>query len=135
MSTAKVLPIRPEPMDTAVLPNGTRVRLVGNNLLVRPDPLPTESKGGILYAVDAVEHVYNTGTVLAVGYVLAQAPEKTVIPGIKKGDRVYFIRYLAKQDSNLQLANRLGDDVIRIRPADVMFMFDGEHEGLLRPDL
>lgn len=121
--------------DTAVLENGTAVRIVGNNLLVRPDPLPKETAGGIIIPGDAVEHVYNTGTVLAVGYVLAQAPAKTQIPGIKPGDRVYFIRYLAKQDSNIQLANRLGEDVIRIRPADVLLTFEAEDEKKMRPDL
>lgn len=123
------------PQHVAVLKNGIKVRVTGNNLLVRPDPLPTVSKGGILFPGDAVENVYNTGVVLAVGFVTAQAPQGTVIPGIKKGDRVYFVRYLAKQDSNIQLASRLGEDVIRIRPADVSFAFDDEDLPTLRPDL
>jgi co-chaperonin GroES (HSP10) len=120
--------------DTAELNSGLSVRVVGNNLLVRPDPLPTQSAGGIIYANDAVEHIFNTGVVLAVGYVTAQAPAGTHIPGIKPGDKIYFIRYLAKQDTNIQLSERLGDDVIRIRPADVLLVFDAEDLPKLRPD-
>ncbi len=123
--------------NVAVLKDGTRMRVIGNNLLVRVDPAAKESAGGILLPGDAVEHVYNTGTVLAKGFVSSTAAGTTdvEIPGIEPGDRVYFIRYLAKQDTNIWLAKRFGDDVIRLRPADVLLVFDESDLGTFRPDL
>lgn len=114
------------------LKRGDVLRVLGNNLLIRPDPVLTQSAGGILFPEDAIEHVYNTGTVLATGFVLSLAPYHTPVPGIKKGDRVFFVRFLAKQDSNIQLGARLGEDIIRIRPSDVLFMFDDEDEAAIR---
>lgn len=125
-------------MDTEAihtLKDGTALRVTGNNLFVVPDPVEKESAGGILYAGDAVAHVYNTGVVVARGYVMSQADFHTPISGIKKGDRVLFIRYLAKQDSNIQMCQRLGEEVIRIRPSDVQLVFDDEDLPRVRPDL
>lgn len=118
-----------------VLQSGAKLRVVGNNLFVRPDPLPKSTAGGIIIPGDAVEHVFNTGTVLAVGHVLSQAPYQTKIPGIEKGDRVLFVRYLAKQDTNIHMSARLGEEVIRIRPADVVLLLDEEDLPRVRADL
>ena len=121
--------------DIAVLSSGLKVRAVGNNLLIRPDPPQEVSKGGIIFPGEAVEHVYNTGTVVAVGHGLAQAPYRTKIPGIEKGDRVYYIKYLEKQHSNLHMLDRLGENIVRIRPADVLLVFGDEDMRCVRPDL
>lgn len=123
------------PQHVALLRSGIRVRITGNNLLIRPDPVPTQSKGGILFPGGSVEHVHNTGEVVAVGFITAKAPAGTPIPGIKKGDRVVFVRFLEQQDSNIQLKSRLEDDVIRIRAADVSLVFDDEDLATIRPDL
>jgi hypothetical protein len=118
----------------ALLRNGTRIRITGNNLLVRPDPEP--KRVGLIQLPDgACEGVMNTGIVLARGYVMARAAFHTPIPGILKGDRVAFIRFLAKQDSNTWLSARLGEPVIRIRAADVTLVFDDEDLPRIRPDL
>jgi hypothetical protein len=118
----------------ALLSNGTRIRITGNNLLVRPDPEPKQV--GLIHLPDGVcEGVMNTGVVLARGYVMAKAEFHTPIPGIQKGNRVAFIRFLAKQDSNTQLSARLGESVIRIRASDVTLVFDDEDLPRIRPDL
>lgn len=112
--------------DTYVTADGLKIRVIGNNLLVRPDPLPERSAGGIFYAPDAMEHVNNTGTVVAVGTVTAKTEERIPIPGLKVGDRVVFIRFLALQETNQQLAGIVGEDLIRLRPADIQLVFDAE---------
>lgn len=118
----------------ALLQSGARFRVTGNNLLVRPDPEPKQV--GLIQLPDgACDGVVNTGVVLARGYVMSKAEFHTPIPGILKGNRVAFVRFLAKQDSNVQLSERLGDSVIRIRAADVLLVFDDEDLPSIRPDL
>lgn len=123
-----------DPQAIAVLRDGRRIRVTGNNLLVRPDPEPKQV--GLIQLPDgACEGVMNTGVVMARGYVMAQAEFHTPIPGIEQGDRVAFVRFLAKQDSNVQLTERLGEPVIRIRASDVSLVFDEEDLPRIRPDL
>lgn len=118
----------------ATMRNGTRVRVTGNNLLVRPDPEPKQV--GLIHLPDgACEGIMNTGVVLARGYVMSQADFHTPIPGIKQGDRVAFVRFIAKQDSNVQLGERLGEPLIRIRASDITLVFDDEDLPRIRPDL
>ncbi len=112
------------------------MRCVGNNILVRPDPLPSRTRGGLIIPGDAVEDLQNTGTVLAVGRVATtRGAERVGIPGLKPGDRVSYLRFLEKQDSNTQIQHRLGDNIISIRPADVQLVFDEEDLPKMRPDL
>lgn len=119
-------------MQAIALLGNARLRITGNNLFVRPDPEPKQV--GLIHLPDgACEGVMNTGVVMARGYVMSKAEFHTPIPGILKGNRVAFIRFLAKQDSNIWLFERYG--VIRVRASDVTLVFDDEDLPRLRPDL
>jgi co-chaperonin GroES (HSP10) len=116
-----------------VTSDGLKVRVLGNNLLVRPAPAPKESRGGIIIPDNVLGGLYLTGEVVAVGFLTTtKAPEHTPIPGIAVGDRVLFTRFLEKTDGNERIARVIGDDLIRIRPADVLLVMDGADAERLR---
>lgn len=104
------------------------LRVIGNRLLVRVDKPPERSKGGIIFAHPEAADPHATGTVEAVGYLTTpKAGTRTPIPDINVGDRVLFVRLLAITDSNPKLQTLLDDDVICIRPADIILLFaDGD---------
>ncbi len=108
-------------------------RLIGNRLLVRVDKPPAESKGGIVFVHPEVASPMATGEVLAVGYLTTKgAGEKTAIPGLGVGDRVLFSVIHKRVDANPQLQARLEDDVVCIRPADVLLTFAEEDLSRIR---
>ncbi len=110
-----------------VTAEGLAVRVVGNNLLVVPDPAPKQSAGGLhLPAVNSLT-LHATGRVVAVGHLTGKrAPRHTSIPGISVGDRVLYLRLLGKTDANPQVQKSIDEEVVRIRPADVLLVLDGE---------
>jgi len=116
-----------------VTSEGTKVRVLGNNLLVRPDAPPKESRGGIIIPDTVLGGLYLTGEVVAIGFVTTtKAVEHTPIPGLAIGDRVMFTRFLEKTDGNERIARVIGDDLIRIRPADVLLVMDAADAERLR---
>lgn len=119
--------------DTYITPQGHAVRVVGNNILVRADPAPERTRGGIIAPNPDKASAHGTGTVLAVGYLTGpQAAFHTPIPGISVGDRVLYLRVLGKTDANPQVARTLEDDVIRIRSSDILLVLDSEDVERLR---
>jgi co-chaperonin GroES (HSP10) len=110
---------------THELDDGTVLRVMGDGILVQPDEPPTESKGGIQYPDGHMEHPLNTGTVLAYGYMRDKKGRHRPypIPDLKVGDKVGFIRFLAKQNTNIQMSE-VYDGVIRLTPRDVIFVCD-----------
>ena len=72
--------------DTYITAVGQKIRLLNNNILVKIDPLPEVSASGlVLYPNGAMEHVNNTGTVVAFGYVWVETEEgEKKIPSPKK---------------------------------------------------
>lgn len=123
------------PHNVYITKSGDRMRLINNSLLIAVDPLPKVTKGGIFIPDQSCDSVYNTGVVVATGFVTSQTAEKLPIPGIAVGDRVMFIRFLAKQDSNLQLIATVGEEVIRARASDILLIFGDEDLVKFRPDL
>lgn len=113
--------------------DGQKVRVLGNNVLVRPDKQPKESKGGIIIPDNVIDGLHITGEVLALGFLTgARAEAYTPIPDLKVGDRVLYVRFLERTDSNGQMQRVLGDDLIRIRPADILLVLDSEDLNRLR---
>jgi co-chaperonin GroES (HSP10) len=113
--------------DTYVTDDGVAARVLGNNLLVRPDPEPTATRGGIIVPGLGNDTLHHTGVVVAVGYLTGKrAPHKTPIPDIAVGDHIVFVRLLALTDSNPQIKRILDDNVLRIRPSDVLLVIDKE---------
>ena len=108
-------------------PQGQAVRVVGNNILVRADPAPERTRGGIIAPHPDMASAYGTGTVVAFGYLTgSKAPQHTPIPGIAVGDHVLYLRVLGKTDSNPQIARTLEEDVVRVRSSDILLVLDSQ---------
>jgi co-chaperonin GroES (HSP10) len=121
------------PQDTYVTPDGTKIRILGNRLLVQIDEPPSVSANGlILYPSGAMEHANNTGTILAFGTIWKGA-ERIPIPGLEVGQKIVFVRFLAEQHTNKNIRHTLGKDLIQLAPSDVQLMYDpSEHDKILR---
>lgn len=100
------------------------IRLLGDRLLVKMDPMRTVSDGGILYPnEDAVtEHdIYVWGTVVSTGPGKWAKKKAVRVPvGVSEGDRVLFVRYLAKVETNKSLQSSLSEGHLIIQEQDVL---------------
>lgn len=106
---------------------GGQLRVLGNNLLVRLHDRPKQTPGGIVVPDTAIDSMLATGTVVAVGRLTgARAPANTPVPGITTGDNVLFVRFLDRSDSNPQLKRLVEDNILRIRPDDVLLVLDDD---------
>ena len=114
-------------------PAGVVARLVGNALLVRPDPEPTETRGGIIVPGLGNASLHHTGEVVAVGYVKGKRMlERAPVPGVEVGDRILYVRLLSLTAGNPEIKRILDDNVVFIRPADVLLTFAAEDVSRLR---
>lgn len=116
--------------------DGRLVRMVGKNILIRADKPREISFGGIHYATSSVEHVMNTGTILAFGFIEVGGkkgyPHKRFpIPDIEVGDRCVFVRYLSEVHTNKQVQQRIEEGVFRIQTSDILIVYDPEDEELI----
>jgi co-chaperonin GroES (HSP10) len=116
--------------DVHVFEDGTRLRVVGDSILVNPDiPADRTASGLILYPDGSMEHVLNTGTVLAFGTTRPKRKGQPVpIPGLEKGLKLAFVRFVAEQDSNKQLRIRYRG-VIRLKVSDVLVVYPPEEHA------
>lgn len=107
--------------------DGTVLKLRGDNILVKADPVPTMAGNGLIHLPgNAAEHPYNTGTVLAFG---TRENKKTgerfpLTDEIAVGTKVMFIRYLAEQETNKDIKATFGKDIFRIRLRDIVVAFE-----------
>jgi co-chaperonin GroES (HSP10) len=102
-----------------------KIKLCGDRVLVKMDPLPVKSESGLIDYPneDAVteKDIHIWGTVVAVGS--GKAAKKCLVRtpvGLSPGDRVYFVRYLADVESNKALQNILPDNHIIMQEQDVL---------------
>lgn len=117
------------PHDTYVTEDGKKIRIIGNNMLVKIDTPPKQTASGlVLYASGSMENVNNTGTVVAVGYEYTEDGDRIPLRGIEVGEKVLFIRFLADQHTNEQIREMFGKDLIRIQPSDVQLVFAPEDQ-------
>lgn len=107
--------------------SGGAVRVIGNNLLVRPAPPRAVSPGGVIFANVETANAHAVGEVVAIGYLTGdRAVEGTTIPGLKIGDRVMYLRLLGKMHATGYATKILEDGVVRIRPSDILLVMDAE---------
>lgn len=112
-------------------PSGERLRVIGNNLLVRLEPPPETTLGGIV--LPGIEPLYGLGEVVAVGCLTGKrAVFRTPIPDVEVGDYVCFLALLARTDTNPQIKSRTGENLLRIRPADVLLVISASDLQRLR---
>lgn len=117
--------------DTYTTPEGTKIRILGNRLLVKIDELAkTSASGLIVYPNGAMEHVNNTGTILAFGTIW-KGNERIPIPGLEVGLKVMFVRFLADQHTNKNVQHVLGAGLIQLAPSDVQLLYTPEEQSKL----
>ena len=128
------MPLERHPFDQYTFENGETLRLTNNGILVKMDPVPGE-KGKIHFPEGAMDHVNMTGTILAFGYIKERPlPDTTKtkpikpfpIPDLEVGEKVCFVRFLRLQDSNKKFREMFDDNIITIKPEDILFVFSGK---------
>jgi len=122
--------------DTYTTASGVKIRVIGDNVLVLADEPPDRSKSGlVIYPDGAMTHVFNTGVVVAVGYVWHKTSKgrvKVPVPGLETGLRVAFIRFLAEQNTNKQVRVLANEDLLRIKASDVVLVIPPGEEDKFR---
>lgn len=118
--------------------NGRVIKLIGPDVLVRLHKNKETTSGGIVIP-DTVgdrgdEGILVKGTILAFGFFSGggegDEPFYSVpIPGLEVGLTAVFIRYYAEQHSNQQLQYRFEEGVIRLKPLDIMLVFDPQDDS------
>lgn len=117
--------------DTYTTSEGTKIRILGNRLLVKIDEPPKQSSSGlIIYPSGAMEHVNNTGTILAFGTIW-KGVERIPIPGLEVGMKVMFVRFLADQHTNKNIQHVLGTGLIQLAPSDVQLLYTPDEQNKL----
>lgn len=103
--------------------DGTELRMRGDNVLVREDPISEKTESGTLYKPSgAVEGVVHTGTVCAAGRIATDSGNVPV-PGLIPGLKCAYVRFLREQHSNLQIRERFGDAYYRVKTGDILFVY------------
>lgn len=119
--------------DTHVTASGRTIRVINDNILVQIDPPPETTRSGIIIPAGRYENPYATAQVLAVGYfdTTHRNDEGEIvghgripIPGVEVGDGVYIVRFHDIQDSNVAIQKEFGNGLLRIRPNDIILVFD-----------
>lgn len=121
------------PHDSYTLPDGSVLRMMNSNILVRKDkPAEISPSGLVLYPNGAMEHVNNTGTILAFGYYNTEDGKRVPLNevyDIAVGLKCVFVRFLADQHTNEQIREQFGEDLIRLQPNDLQLVYDPEDHG------
>lgn len=119
--------------DRCTTPTGVKLLAINGNIIVQVHPKQERTRSGIIIPDDGHVDKYATGTVRAIGKIptVVKNDEGEVvelglipIPGVAIGDCVLFVTFLQDQHTNIQLRELLGDDYIRVKPSDVILVFD-----------
>ncbi len=119
--------------------NGVLVRLINDDVLVRLDKPREKTSGGIIIPETVGDRgdagILTIGTILAYGFAsfggrrvggVSVPFTKIPLPDLYVGAKTVFVRFYAEQDSNKQMQHRIAEGVIRMKPLDLMFLFDPE---------
>lgn len=116
-------------------PDGTTIRLINDDVLIRIDPLKEQTAGGIIIPDTAGDRgdagILTTGTILAFGFVKIGGKkgveaQRVPLPDLAIGQKCVFVRFYAEQDSNKQIQYRVEENVIRMKPLDLLLVLDPE---------
>jgi co-chaperonin GroES (HSP10) len=103
-----------------------KLRPLSDRILLQLDPLPEETKGGIILVSDNSVSNVRTGTVLRVGPGLVNKYGYRIPVGVEPGERVAFLRWHLEHQSGKRIMSflaGLGEDLGLIRGPDVLFAF------------
>lgn len=109
-----------------------KVRLIGPRLLIELEDEAEFFANSLLVKPDTVhEGAQGWGKVLEIGDGVPTRAGKVPIRGVKLGDRVAFVKFLKKTQSNEALAHVLGEDNLIIEFKDVVVVqrSDGSDQG------
>lgn len=102
------------------------LRPLSDYILVRIDPLPEETKGGIVLVADNSVSNVRSGTVLRVGPGRVNNRGHRIPIGVEPGERVAFLRWHLEHQSGKRITSflaGLGEDLGLIRGPDVLFAY------------
>lgn len=92
-----------------------KMKPISNQVVVKLDPLPEKSEGGLFLAPDSRDHEHHTGTIVAVGPGKVASKTNIRYPmTVKVGDRVLLGRYVG---SNLTFEG----ETYRIMPEEQLY--------------
>ena len=122
------------PQESYTFSSGRTITLINDHILIDPDPeSPEIGDTGLIRPEGAYEHVYNLGTVKAVGLEKEKLLADTTktkplkdprpIPDIHVGERCCYIRFHVEAGSNKML-REIGDGMILLRSRDLIFMLE-----------
>lgn len=101
-------------------------RPLSDYILIKLDPLPEETKGGIILIADNGVSNVRSGTVLRVGPGKPNERGHRIPIGVEPGERVAFLRWHLEHQSGKKIASflaGLGEDLGLIRAPDVLFAY------------
>ncbi len=124
-----------DPHHTYTFEDGTRLRVLGDAILVKPDPVQTHSASGLIeFADGAMEHTLLTGTILAFGMHKlkngTRIPLNKAHPDLAVGRKLVFVRFLKEQHTNKTWAEMF-EGAIRLTITDAMLVYDPEEQDRL----
>jgi hypothetical protein len=92
-------------------------------VLVREDPLPTTTSGGLVLPQGVIESIFHTGTVLAVGYLNNEVTgERYLIPDLEPGLKCAYVRFLREQHTAVAW-REMFDGLYRVEPSDILVVW------------
>ena len=104
----------------------TKLRVVGEQVLVKMDPDNEAIAGGLLVKPEtAHEHVLRTGEVIQVGSGKRSKKTGERLPmTLQPGDGVVFVRFMADTKTSEALQYHLGKDHVLLKEGDVLLSYD-----------
>ncbi len=99
-----------------------KVKAVGHRVIIKPDPVETKTKSGIVVAVDEKREAaaVQRGTVFDIGHMAWKNPlygygQEGWEPWCKVGDRVFYARYMGKmfKDNDGQFYTIMNDEDVQ----------------------
>lgn len=122
--------------------DGTMIRLLNDDILVRMDKPPEKTEGGIIMPDTVGDRgdagLNTTGTILAFGFReiggKKKVPYKKIpLPDLYVGQKCVFVKYYSEQESNKQIQTRIEEGVIRLKPLALQLVYDpGDESRIFR---
>lgn len=121
-------------MNKFKLPDGRMLRVVGDNILVERIKLPETYKDSPIIVNRQKEDATAIGVIRAVGMhaVLkpGDGPQRIPIDVLEPGMNCSFLWFYAERHTNLQVQERIGENLIFLKASDISLIWPAgeEHE-------
>lgn len=122
-------------MNTFTLPDGRTLRIIGDNILVERIRLPNTYKDSTIIVNREKEDATAIGIIRAVGQHPVKRPREDgpvsiPIDILEPGMNCAFLWFYAERHTNLQVQERIGDNLIFLKASDITLIWPKgeEHE-------